>query len=56
MLDVSRIPGVEAGDEVLILGQQQGQGIRAEELGSLSCSINYEIVSRLGSRVPRIYI
>lgn len=56
MLDVSRISGVEAGDEVLILGQQQGQGIRAEELGSLSCSINYEIVSRLGSRVPRIYI
>ncbi|MGM0424854.1 MAG: alanine racemase [Thermodesulfobacteriota bacterium] len=56
MLDVSHIPGVEAGDEILILGEQQGQGIRAEELGSLSCSINYEIVSRLGSRVPRLYI
>jgi alanine racemase len=56
LLDISHIPGAQTGDQVLILGQQQGQSILAEELGSLSCSINYEIVSRLSARVPRVYI
>lgn len=56
MLDVGHIPGVNTGDEVLILGRQDNQEIRAEELGRLSCSINYEIVSRIGPRVPRIYV
>ncbi len=56
MLDVGHIPDVQPGDEVVILGRQGTQEIRAEELGKLSCSINYEIVSRLSPRVPRIYI
>ncbi len=55
MVDVSHVPGVSMGDEVLLLGQQGQEKITAEELGELSGRFNYELVCLLGTRIPRVY-
>jgi alanine racemase len=56
MLDVSDVPGVQKGDEVVLIGQQGSIRITAEELARKTNTINYEVVCRIGPRVPRIYI
>ena len=56
MLDVGTIPDVEIEDEVLIFGRQGGVSITADEMASRLNTINYEIVSTVMARVPRIYI
>lgn len=44
---------VEAGDEVVLLGSQGDETVTAEELGGHAGTIGYEIVTRIGPRVPR---
>ena len=56
LLDVGEVPGVEVGDEVVILGRQGDERITADEMAATLETINYEIVSTLSSRVPRIYL
>ncbi len=56
MLNVSHIPGVTAGDEVVLLGQQGDDCISAEEIADWICSNNYEVVASIAPRVPRTYI
>ena len=46
---------VEAGDEVVLLGTQDGETISAEELAGRAGTVAYEIVTRIGQRVPREY-
>ena len=55
MVDVGHIPGVQVGDEVVIMGTQGSQTITAEEIATHSGTINYEIVTRIGLRLPKIY-
>ncbi len=45
----------EIGDEVVLLGAQGSERITADEIASALNTINYEVVTRIGSRVPRIY-
>jgi alanine racemase len=45
-----------AGDEVVLLGRQGDEEIGAGELASLAGTVGYEIVSRVGARVPRGYV
>jgi alanine racemase len=47
---------VSVGDEVLLLGKQEEEEITADEPASKLGTINYEILTSIGSRVPRIYI
>jgi alanine racemase len=56
MLDVGHIPGVESGDEVVVIGRQGEECISADELADAAQTINYEIVSALTSRVQRSYL
>ena len=56
MLDVTDIPGVETGDEAVILGRQGGGSIGAEELGAWAGTISYEVLLAVTARVPRIYL
>lgn len=56
MLNVSHIPGVTAGDEVVLLGMQGDDCISAEEIAGWICSNNYEVVASIAPRVPRTYI
>ena len=46
---------VEVGDEVVMIGEQNGQIISADEIARLEETISYEIVCGIGKRVPRVY-
>ena len=56
MIDVTDIPQVACGDEVVLLGEQLGERISAEELAGLSHTISYELLCGFRARLPRIYI
>ena len=56
LLDVGGLPEVAAGDEVVLLGSQGEACVSADELAELTGTINYEIVSTLMARVPRIFL
>ncbi len=56
MIDVSHIPNVGVGDEVVLLGQQGEQWIHAEEMAKWCHTISYEILTTIGKRVPRVYV
>ncbi len=47
--------GVRQGDEIVIIGRQGGAAIRAEDAAARVGTNNYDIVSRILPRVPRIY-
>jgi alanine racemase len=56
MADVSRLPDVEPGDEVVVLGRQGDDEITLEEFAESAGLIPHELLARLGSRAPRIYL
>jgi alanine racemase len=56
VLDVTEIAGVEAGDEVVILGAQGNQTITAFDHGDAAGTIPWEVFTRIGARVQRIAI
>jgi alanine racemase len=53
MADVTDIPGVSIGDEVVLIGRQGEDEVSAEELASQSETINYEFLARLSPSIPR---
>lgn len=55
MINVTNVPGVEVGDEVVIIGEQSGKIISAEEVAQLRQSHSYEVITNISKRVPRIY-
>ena len=55
MLDVSGIDGVKAGDEVVVFGRSGGAELSADEVAALIGTINYEVITVVNARVPRIY-
>jgi alanine racemase len=44
---------IAAGDEVVLLGRQGEEEVSAWELAASAGTVAYEIVSRIGPRVPR---
>lgn len=56
MVDVTEIPGAEAGDTVTLLGTDGEHTITMEELGQLSGRFNYEFACLITPRVPRVYV
>ncbi len=54
MIDVTDIPDVKVGDEVILLGGEKG-GSMVEKLSAIQGTIPYEIISTLGRRVKRVY-
>jgi len=55
VVDVTDIPGVVEGDEVVLIGRQGAAEITAEEMADVMGTINYEIVVGLSARLPRVY-
>lgn len=55
MIDVTDVPEVKQGEEVLIFGRDGRETLPVEELAAKIGTINYEIVCMLGERVPRYY-
>ena len=56
MVDVTDIPDVKVGDEVVIFGTQGNECILADELADKLGTINYEITCMISRRVPRFYL
>jgi len=56
MVDVTDIPGVVVGDEVVLIGRQEDAAVTAEELAGLSGTINYELLARISPSVPRLLV
>lgn len=56
MVDVTDIPGVEFGDRVTLVGEDQGECLPVEVLSDLSGRFNYEFICDINKRVPREYI
>jgi alanine racemase len=54
MIDVTDIPGVRQGDEVVLIGEQGDERIAAEDVAERLGTINYEVVSEILARVPRV--
>ena len=56
MIDVSDVDSAEVGDEVVLLGRQGEEEISATELADRADTIPWEITTRIGSRVRRVYV
>lgn len=56
MIDVTHVPNVKLGDEVVLMGSQGALTILADEIGEKTGTINYEIVCAFGQRLPKVYI
>jgi len=56
MADVSHLPDVESGDEVVVLGRQGDDEITLDEFAESAGIIPHELLVRLGSRAPRVYL
>ncbi len=56
MVDVTDIPEVQLEDEVVLIGRQGAEQIRAEHLAALIGTINYEVVTRINWNIPRIVV
>ncbi len=56
LIDVTDIPQVAVGDEVTLLGCDNGQCITAEEWAQRIDTINYEVFCQISKRVPRLYL
>jgi alanine racemase len=56
VLDVTEIPGVEAGDEVVIIGSQNGETITSFDHAAATETIPWEVFTRIAPRVPRVAV
>jgi alanine racemase len=56
VLDVTEIPGVQPGDEVVIVGTQGSETITAFDHATAASTIPWEVFTRIAPRVPRIAV
>lgn len=52
-VDITDMPDAGKGDEVVIIGKQNGQEITVASFGEMSNNLNYEVLTRLPARIPR---
>ena len=55
VVDLGSVSTAQSGDWVIVFGDGSHGEYTADDWGRASSSINYEIVTRIGPRVPRIY-
>ncbi len=55
MLDVTDVPGVREGDEVVLIGDRGNERITADDLATKTGTIAYEVLCGISYRVPRVY-
>ncbi len=56
LVDVTDVPGAAKGDEVVIIGRQNDNTISVGAFGEMTRIINYEILVRLPSEIPRVVV
>jgi alanine racemase len=55
MVDVTDVPGVVAGDRVVMMGEAGGAAVPADELARWCETIPYEMLTAVAKRVPRVH-
>jgi alanine racemase len=56
VIDVTGIPGVAPGDEVVLLGMQGEQTVSAQDHADATDTIPWEVFTRIGQRVARVEV
>lgn len=56
MIDVSDVPDVKVGDEVIVMGSDGINTILADDIADATGTINYEICCAFGQRLPKVYV
>ncbi|UKS24964.1 alanine racemase [Paenibacillus sp. HWE-109] len=56
MIHVSDVPDVQALDEVVLIGEQDGERISVEDVARQLGTINYEVICMISHRVARVYV
>lgn len=56
MVDVTDLPGVKVGDEVVLIGKQKKMEISVASFADLTPFLNYEVLVRLPSEIPRFVV
>ena len=56
MVDVTNVPDVKVGDEVIIMGSDGVNAITADDIANATGTINYEICCAFGQRLPKVYV
>lgn len=56
MVDAGHIPGVEPGEEAVLLGYQGSDVITADDIAQKIGTISYEVLCMISYRVPRFYV
>ncbi|HSJ00274.1 MAG TPA: alanine racemase [Patescibacteria group bacterium] len=54
-VDVGQVAGVTYDDEFVLIGEQEGARITADEVAAERRTINYEVTTALRSRLPRLH-
>lgn len=53
MVDITDIPNVSLESEVVLIGRSGDEVVKAEDIAAWCNTINYEVVARLGTHIPR---
>ena len=56
MIDVTDVPDVKVGDEVIVMGSDGVNSVTAEDIANATGTINYEICCAFGQRLPKVYV
>jgi alanine racemase len=56
LIDVTDVPDVALGDEVVLMGERDGLSVTATELARKARTISYEITCGISRRVPRLVV
>ncbi|MGE5207780.1 MAG: alanine racemase [Alphaproteobacteria bacterium] len=56
VIDVSQLDDVQVGDDVVLMGRSGSEEISCAELGERAGTITWEIITRIGARVQRVYV
>ena len=56
VIDVSDFPDAAVGEEVVLMGEQNGAEISCAELADRAGTITWEIITRIGARVRRVFV
>jgi Alanine racemase len=56
VIDVSKLDNVQVGDEVVLMGRDGNEEISCAELAKTAGTIPWEITTRIGERVLRVFV
>ena len=56
VVDLTDLPDAKMGDEVIIYDDDRAKGLNIDQVADLLGTINYEIITMLDRRLPRLYM